>query len=401
MGSSLSGERRLGGIVQWGTYWTLALVAFPLPGGLAAQEVRLGPAQARAAEPFSLVNTVRELSTGQVVVADPLGGTLVMLDRTLQRSTPLGREGGGPGEYRQSDAVWPLPGDSTLLVDLGNARLTVISPDGVLGRSRPLAPGEFAPGRPLTLFIPRGVDRDGRLYIEGGRAMGGPPSDSAVVMRVAGEAAPESLVRVKLPDTRQETSGGANERSVRLRAVPLSRVDAWGVGPDGSVAVARSGDYHLDWILPDGRTVSGPPVDHRPVRIRQAEREEWDLERGRSGGGIGISIEVENGRTNMSFGRTGSGPRGESDLASLSWPETMPPFVGATLQVDGRGRAWVRRSMPAGEAALYDVFDGTGRIVAQIRFPEGRRLVGFGEETLYAVDVDEFDLQTLERYALP
>jgi hypothetical protein len=377
------------------------VVMASLPAGLGAQEVPLGPAQARAVEPFSLVNTVRELSSGEVLVADPLGGTLVMLDPTLQRATPLGREGGGPGEYRQPDAVWPLPGDSTLLVDLGNARLTVISPEGVLGRGRPLAPGEFAPGRLLTLFIPRGVDRNGWLYIEGGRAMGGAPSDSVSIMRVAGDAGPAPLGRVKLADTRQETSGGANDRSVRVRAVPLSPVDAWGVGPDGSVAVARSGDYHLDWILPDGRIVSGPPVDHRPVRIRQDEREEWELERGRAGGGIGISIEMENGRTNMSFGRTGSGPRGESDLSGLPWPETKPPFVGGTVHVDGRGRAWVRRSLPAGEAPLYDVFDGSGRPVAQIRFPEGRRLVGFGEGTLYAVDVDDFDLQTLERYALP
>lgn len=381
--------------------WAMGVVLVSTPAGLGAQEGRLGPAQARAAEPFSLVNTVRELSDGQLVVADPLGGTLVMLDPTLQRARPLGREGGGPGEYRQPDAVWPLPGDSTLLVDLGNARLTVISPDGTLGRGQPLAPGEFAPGRPLSLFIPRGVDRNGWLYIEGARAMGGAPSDSVAIMRVMGEAAPAPVGRVKLADTRQETSGGANDRSVRVRPVPLSPVDAWGVGPDGSVAVARSADYHLDWILPDGRTVSGPPVEHRPVAIRQAEREEWELERSRAGGGIGISIEVENGRTTMSFGRTGSGGRGESDLSDLPWPQTMPAFVGGTVWVDGRGRAWVRRSRPAGEAALYDVFDGTGRPVAQIRFPEGRRLVGFGERALYAVHVDDFDLQTLERYALP
>jgi hypothetical protein len=33
--------------------------------------------------------------------------------------------------------------------------------------------------------------------------------------------------------------------------------------------------------------------------------------------------------------------------------------------------------------------------------PEDRRLVGFGGAALYAVRIDPFGLQTLERYALP
>jgi hypothetical protein len=372
--------------------------------GASGQERSLGEPLAVAREPFSLVNTVRELADGRVLVADPLGGVLVRLDAALQGIERLGREGGGPEEYRQPDAVWPLPGDSTLLVDLGNARLTVVGPDGSFGRTRPITLGEPGPGGPPAMALPRGVDAGGRIYFEGPRmVVGGPPPDSVEVLRAGPVgASTEGVVRVKLPGVRTQSSGGGGNVGFRVTPVPLSPVDAWGVAPSGAVAVARSEPYRLEWIRTDGRRVAGPPVSWSPVRIRQAEQEEWELERGRSGGGIGVSMTIENGRTSVSFGRGGAGrPGGGADPSTLPWPEAKPPFVGGTVWVDGTGRAWVRRSLPAGEPALYDLFDGEGRLVGQVRFPPDRRLVGFGNGTLYAVHVDAMDLQTLEKYRLP
>ena len=92
-------------------------------------------------EGFGLLSNVRELPDGRVLVADPLGQILAALDMDAGTMDMWGREGGGPREYRQPDAVYALPGDSTLLVDLGNGRLMVIAPDGSFVRSRPIAVG--------------------------------------------------------------------------------------------------------------------------------------------------------------------------------------------------------------------------------------------------------------------
>ena len=54
---------------------------------------------------------------------------LFVVDMDAGTRAQVGAEGQGPEEYRQPDAVWPLPGDSTLLVDLGNGRLVVLGPD--------------------------------------------------------------------------------------------------------------------------------------------------------------------------------------------------------------------------------------------------------------------------------
>lgn len=389
--------------------WTLipllALIAGVVSAPAEGQERTLGEATATHPADFALINTVRELPDGSVLVADPLGVVLVRLTPDLQRADTLGSEGEGPQEYLQPDAVWPLPGDSTLLVDLGNSRLTVVAPDGTFGRTRPITLGGFQPGQPLTTLIPAGVDGDGNIFFRGSpmaMARGGALPDSAQVMRVpAGGDATDEVARVKIQELVRTTSGSANNRQESITAVPLSPVDVWGVAPDGRIAVARTGERTMEWIAPDGSRTSGEAIDAEPVRVGEAEKKAWETERASRGGGIGVQVEVENGRAQVSYGRM-AGDGGRSSAAdSRPWPETMPVFADEPVRIDGDGRAWVRRSQPAGRSALYDVFGATGDRILSVRMPEERRLVGFGEGAVYAIRVDRFGLQTLERYPLP
>ena len=99
----------------------------------------LGTPTAVFPEDFGTIQTIRELADGRVLVADPLGGALFVVDMDAGTRTVIGTEGQGPGEYRQPDAVWPLPGDSTLLVDLGNGRLIALGPDLSFGETSPLS----------------------------------------------------------------------------------------------------------------------------------------------------------------------------------------------------------------------------------------------------------------------
>lgn len=119
--------------------------------------------EATFSEGFGHIDRVRELSDGRVMVADPIGQVLLVLGRGLANADTLGRVGGGPQEYRQPDVVLPLPGDSTLLVDLGNGRLIVVGPDGAFGTTAPMAQGE--PGsESFSIILPRFTDdRDGSI----------------------------------------------------------------------------------------------------------------------------------------------------------------------------------------------------------------------------------------------
>ncbi len=362
--------------------------------------VALGQPEAAWGEPFSFVSTVREFPDGTVLVADPLGQAVVHLDLDAGTVDTIGGVGEGPDEYRQPDAVWPLPGGRTLLVDLGNGRLTELGPDLEFGATRPYSMGDIARGE-IVMALPQAVDDRGRLYFRS-LEPGAPQSDSGSVLRFAPDTeALDEVASIKLPETVTETQGGPNEQNQRVSAIPLSPADAWGVAPDGRLVVARAGEYRIDWIAEDGSVASGPPTPHTPVAIGRAEQEEWAQAQLESGGGFSISVEIENGAMTTRASRGGFSDDDDQDLDAYAWPDAKPPFYNAPVRVDERGRAWVRRHREGGEPPLYDVFDGSGERSLIVEFPMGRRVVSFGSGVLYAARTDEYGLHTLERYALP
>lgn len=376
-------------------------VVNPRPATGQTREHRLTRPDATFPEAFSFVGGVRPLADGRLLVADPLGQVLVVADLDAGTADTVGRLGQGPAEYRQPDDVFPLPGDSTLLVDLGNGRLTVLGPDLRFGPTTPISRGEPGPRPGAMLFVlPRGVDGQGRVYFQsrGGGSPGGAFPDSAPVMRWdRNTGAIDSVATVKLAAVSVSTSGGANDRQVNARPVPLSPQDAWAVAPDGRIAVARSNPYRLDWIQPDGRIVRGSAVTYRPVPIRQADKEEWAES---LSNGLAIMVSVENGRMQTSFSRGGGPTREGPDLDSYAWPDHKPPFRSESVWVTPAGDAWVERSVPAGDPPAFDVFGPNAAIRGWVLLPAGRQIVGLGDGVVYAVRNDEYDLQWLERYEL-
>jgi hypothetical protein len=355
----------------------------------------LGEPVAAYDQPFSILSGLRELSDGRVIVTDGLEETIQVLDADLSSAKRIGRKGQGPGEHGQPDALYPWgPDDETLLVDLTNARLTVISPDGELGESTPIS--RDANGAPM-IVIPRGVDATANIYFQplGMRPGGGIPDSSTVVRMSADGSKLDTVAAIKRPAMKASNSGGPNNRSTMIMPVPLSPEDAWAAGPDGSVAIARSADYHLEWVRPDGSTRRGSPVDYRPVRVRGAEKDRWIAA---LGGGLAIGMEINNGERRMSFSRGGSGAP-QPDADDFEWPETMPAFAGASaVSVTPDGNAWVERNTPAGTPVTFDVFGPSGDRIGVVVLPEGRALVTFGTGSVYLSRTDDLDFVWLEKY---
>ena len=364
--------------------------------GVAAQERHLSNPDAEYPEPFDLISGFRALPDGRVLVSDGIGEVLVAVDMTSGVADTLGHKGKGPGEYTMPDRLFPLPGGRTLLLDLGNGRMTTIEPDGIFGKSRSIAQDN---GNSFSIIMPRGSDDQGNLYYQ---PMGGGPGrqrpDSAEVVRWGPETGSvDTVAKVKLQEVKIETSGGADNRSIMMRPVPYSPRGAWAAGPNGSVALARAGsEYRLDWVRADGRMVRGTPVAYKPVKIGSAEKDEFIDSRGN---GLSIMMDMNNGQRSVSFGRGGMmGTR--PDASEYEWPDVKPPFPADAVTVTPSGEAWVRRSTKAGAPERYDVFDGTGTRVAEVVLPESRRLIGFGDDAVYLAYVDEDDLQWLERYRM-
>ena len=344
-------------------------------------------------EPFSLIGGIRELDDGRVLVSDALEEKLYVLDAELKGAETISRKGQGPDEYRQPDGLFAWPGDSTMMVDLGNGRMTIIGSDYGFGRTVPVVQTEEMG---LQIIIPEGVDGAGYLYYE--PRGGGMIRDSADIVRWRSDSETEAepVVRIKLRDVTERTSGGANDMRQEIRPVPLSPEDGWSVGPDGSVAVVRAGDYHVDWVRPDGSVVSGSPVPFDPVPVEAADKEAWaeDL----AANGMMMMVSNENGQMNASMRRGGGRTPGVDGFA---WPEVKPPFAPESVRVDPAGYVWVERHVPAGDSPVLDVFDGEGNQVASLAIPVRSSLRAFGDGTLYLTRRDDLGFQWLERYERP
>ena len=363
---------------------------------------------------FGSVNGIRVRPDGSLLVADGTGGELVLLDLDVGTRTVVGGRGEGPGEYQAPTRIWPLPGDSTLLLDVGNNRLTVLTPDLSFGATRPMF--EMDPEGGILMLTPQVIDGSGRMYTATGFSMNmpgpdvdaGSDSDSIPVVRATlddltadtvAKLAPRSLARI-------EMRSNQGNRMVTMQRVPYSPSDSWGVAPDGSVVVARAADYRLEWTSPEGSVRSGGPVAWDAVPVGQEEKEAWVEEQSGSSVRTATFVRGGGGGVTPRSGIGGAGARtmtfgaGSDDIDDYEWPETLPPFTGSIL-IDPEGRAWLRRYQPVGAPWLYDIFTPDAEHAGTVELANGHTVIGFGDGVVYATFKDEVDLVYIARYRLP
>jgi hypothetical protein len=356
--------------------------------GQTAPELRL---DARSPEGFGFLGAIRPMSDGKILVADPLGDVLVLVDLDAERADTLGRVGGGPQEYRQPDGVFPLPGDSTLIVDLGNGRLIVMAPDGTFTRTMPIAQ-QNASGH-LTISIPRFVDREGHLYLQPEDIAGGPLPDSARIVRfdlATGQV--DTVAMVGLAEPAQQSS----RSRVTLGRAPLGPMDDWAVAADGAVAVVRADGYAVQWLRPTSPSVVGPDNVYRRLPVGRAEKEAWIESFFSASISMGIQRSADGSRR-VSLSRGSSGG-GTLDAGEYPWPDNLPPFRAGRSMVSEEGDLWVERYGRVGSPVTMDLFDRLGKKRGEVELPLDRRVGGFGSGVVYLIHTDVLGLQWLERY---
>ena len=365
--------------------------------------IDLPPAEATLqGRDFSRVLSVVELEDGRVLATDQIENSIYVIDLQSREVRTEGSSGEGPGEYGRVGHLYPLGGDSTLLVG-EPPRLLLLAGDRIVQGLGPVYPrlGMGGTGEP-----PWGVDRSGRVLGVAGFAF--QPSsgwsrthaDSLLVMLSTGSVfdegtnEPDTIGRVggqgRWGTERVSTvtrMGGQEVTMNSTRTSPLaSEGQAW-LFPDGWVALAHPAPYRVDWLTPGGEWLRGDPL---PVSLADATREE------------------------QCFAISRWNPDSQCDPdAYPGWPERVPPFTmvvddgwitpgGTALQPGPHGLLLIRRT-PTTDApeTRYDVVDRSGALRGTIQMPEGGTIVGFGSEFLYAVQKDDMDLLTLSRHPWP
>ncbi len=371
---------------------SLPSAAAPLGAQQPPEITTLSQPQAEFAEPFSSLVGLRELSDGRVIVADRLEKAVRALDFRSGTVRDIGRVGSGPGEFQMPGALLPLPGDSTLLVDFGNMRLTVITPSGRMSESTSML------GTTGELRNPSFADGSGRLYFTatGGLRPGseGPPDSVAIVVWQRAADRTDTLAVLPAPQATVSMRSSGGGGALQFRGIgPLAPRHGWAVDVTGRLATVWPEDYHLEWIVPPGTRRVSPPVPYEPVPVSEEDKQAWA-----SGLANTTAVMMTAGRESGAGARTVRMPR--PDPADMDWPAVKPPFDASQIRFAPDGSLWVERYGRHGAPTTVDVFDTDGRLARRIRYPDGRRFLGFGAGSIYLVRKDVDDLEWLERYGM-
>ena len=408
----------------------------------------LGAVEATASEAFGSALTVRHLPAG-VLVNDIANRRVVLLDETLtlQRVVADSTDATATAYSGQMGGLIPFTGDSSLFVDPASMSMLLLDPQGNVARvmsvprsqdammlAAPMAGAPALDGRGGLVYrgSPRfEMRRQATPQGGGGTTAFMPPQmpDSTPVVRVdLGTRAVDTLGYVKIPRVKMEFSRDENGRmSMSATMNPLPVTDDWAVLADGSVALVRGQDYHIDWIRPDGTRESSPKVPfdwrrlsdedkvafmdsvtaHRarldsltpPDTGAPTDRPQQRRMRPRPDGagvevGARIMIAGPGGQSTVSGGRAQM-----SFVSPAELPDYQPVFFANSIRADADGNLWVA-TIPTRQrdgGIVYDVINGKGELIDRVQVPVNRTIIGFGRNGVVYLASTGGAPRTLER----
>ena len=326
-------------------------------------------------EEFGRVSSLLGGPDGGVYVADALASEVRAFNRSGGFEGSLAGRGAGPGELEAAQSMAWM-GDSLLVMDNQNARLTLLTRDG-----------EYAGQWPYIRLSGTGVRlrATGRheVYAPAFRMLRTPdgPQSQTVWARHTPEGPADSLVVPRLeqplPGTGQVCRGtGAREGWISSHTNPHGDGLLTSPAPDLLVARAMKSAYEIAWTDAAGDTVRVLRVDHAPLPLPDsvwdeaaAEYDEW-------------WTEWRSGNCEGSFSRPSHAPILES------------------LDYDQEGRLMVEVRTADGRS--LDVFDQDHRWVARIPLPErdGRVPPSLRGDRLHLAVQDSMEVQTVRVYRL-
>ncbi len=233
---------------------------------------RLGAPIATSSRDLGTIASVRSLPGGRLLINDAshrrvlladstLGVLSVLVDTAQAATTQYGTRPGG---------LVPFLADSTLFVDIASPAMYVIDPTGRVARTLSVPVPREAPALAAARLGVPGVDAHGALVYHGTAPRPANPRpkpgdhaafaypDTSMIVRVDFATRTPATIAWYKDVALEGLSVGQPDGTTMsfLRENPLPVVDSWGVLADGSVAILRGRDFHIDFIGADGATRS-------------------------------------------------------------------------------------------------------------------------------------------------
>lgn len=398
---------------------------------------QLGPVVAKSTTTWTAVLNARALSGGRVLVHDPGGRKLVLLDSTLTNATIVADTTAATSTAYSGRIAGLIAyrGDSTLFVDPQSMSMMVIDDNGKIARVMSVPRADDASALIGPLGGAAAFDGRGRLVYRapfrfrmmGPPSAGGPPSmpsppDSSAVVRV--DLATRRLDTVGFIRTpkinMQVTQDDKGNIRMTSEVNPLPVVDEFVVLSDGTVAFVRGRDYHVDFVGPDGSKTSAPKIPFEWQRLTDEDKvafiDSVKAARAKLVQSLGAATPAggapaagaEGGRRTViqvGPGGDGTGPGGRGPLAEIAFvapselPDYKPPFFAGAARADLDGNIWVR-TIPTRQIAggpVYDVINRKGELVDRVQLPANTSILTFGASDDVYLLMREGSTQLVER----
>ena len=320
-----------------------------------------------------------KLNDGRIVVANAGSYELRFYDSNGEFLNAVGRQGGGPGEFGGLLWVRGYPGDSLIVYDWRNRRVSFFDDEGNFERSFQMQ--FLAKGGGFPIYT--GVFPDLSLmvavqeFLMSGEMKTELRRDTVVYLRTDPEGT--------LTDTLGALPGGEVYTNVdEGRAVagvrPFGRYPQQVVSGDGFY-YGSSDAYEIDYYDVKGRLKR---IIRRAQPLLQITAEDIELYKQEQIEEAGVE-----GATQMI----------ERLMATVPFPETMPPYSNFAVDVDDN--LWVadyRR--PGDEQPRWTVFDPAGQMLGVVVTPERFTIHQIGTDFVLGSWADEMDVEHVRLFEL-
>ena len=426
-------------------------------GGVQLPPIRqLGAVSATASEKFTLdPRGLRALPDGRLYVNDAFGRRVLLFDANLQTFQIVADSMGANGNnYGRGAGLIAYRGDSTLFVDPQSLSMLVLDANGKVARVMSVPNAQDAMSFAGVLGAAQ-TDPQGRLVYRASPRFefrGGPPGAAGGPPRMPDIPDTAGIFRIDLTTRRVDTVGYIKTQALKMSTSqdengrimmtsitnPLPVVDEWAMLPDGSVALIRGRDYHIDWVNADGSKTSSAKIPFEWQRLSDEDKvafiDSVKAARERMGANApmvatpgGGQQQVQGGgpppgagmgeQRVMIFGGPpgggdggrgrGNAPAGGMQMAPpqlkfvepSELPDYKPVFLNGFVRADMDGNVWVR-TIPTKAIAggpVYDVINRKGELVERVQIPAGRNIVGFGANGAVYLTMREGNLTKLEK----
>lgn len=355
------------------------------------RELRLGVLDGPEEQSFGRIVGITISRDGQIWIADAQASIIRRFDANGKYLGSVGRNGEGPGEFRNLAGLQQTPDGRIAAWDSRLKRVSFFDDAGEYIEAV-LVPAQYEVGSPHEPFR---VGARGELYVLGATVTPPDPAFHLFYLRLRGTEAPDT-VRIPAPDPRGPVRG------VRFHLLggmyPFSIVTYSALSPAGHLVTGRNDQYALHTRTDDARALR-IERSYDPVRVQAAERREVE-------------------RLADHFRR-----RNPSTLeTSTAIPRHKPPFWN--LWVDQDNRIWVARhgrgfripetaaererrkrfDNPPSEwwdPLAFDVIDRRGRFLGSIRFANVQAKPMFAEgQRVWVLEQGEYGEQYVVRYLI-